>query len=390
VAPSQTRDSVDLDLTVTALGMATSLAVGCVPACAAARAGIARLTSANIDPDVDEDLDPTTVSRHTMGDMTEGFTGRARLLRLAIPALHDLLSFCSTRGVTIPPRTGLIVNLPSSYYKQQQEYAASDDDEVPVPAGDGNNDSVTTGFIADLLALAEVDLNPPFARILELDQSGAAAVLQAASELLAAGDLDACIVGGIDSLVDEPILDACLDLGILKSSAHAVGLTPGEGAAFILVEGRQSAVGRGAPALAALGASAVAVDGKHRLAGTPPDGKVLSTLIEKALGHHGRKTPLGDVTFYGDLNGDDFRATDWGHAVARLRLRGIAPADEVYLAVNFGDVGAAYGFFAVCIATRSFARDYARSNICLIWAGGDSGQKGAFVVSRPSERGRTP
>lgn len=377
-------------LAVTGMGMASSLGTDTRNACAAARAGIVRIQSVQLDPDVDEEFDPVVVGCHSMSPLTDGYTGVARLLRIGAFALKDLLSSVDRGASRLPTRLGIVVNLASNYYEHQGEKRVHEE-MAGISHGDGSesleesSEDMTsspqesdTKLIDCLLEDAGIPVERARAQIIRLDQTGAVTAIETARRWLTSRTVDACIVGGIDTYAEETTLENLAALGLLKSTKSPIGLMPGEGAAFLLLEPQDVALRRGSPIHALIGPAVEAVDLIHRFAGKPPDGRTLCNVMVNALAGQSET----ELTFIGSLNGDNFRATEWGTALLLLQTQGITPADEIFPATYFGELGAAYGFAAICLAARSYARGYGTAGASLMWAAADSGARAALVLSR--------
>jgi 3-oxoacyl-[acyl-carrier-protein] synthase-1 len=95
------------------------------------------------------------------------------------------------------------------------------------------------------------------------------------------------------------------------------------------------------------------------------------------------ENPLEVEWVAGDLNGESYRAREWGLSQVMLlehfrRLKHIwHPADSL------GDVGAASGAVLVSLAARAWDKEYAPAEKCLIFAGSDDGSRGALLLQRP-------
>jgi len=162
-----------------------------------------------------------------------------------------------------------------------------------------------------------------------------------------------------------------------------VGILPGEAAACIVLERPERARGSKAITHALLDSTAQTSEEGGALSRKPRQGKALADAIGRALGaltDGGRGTGL----VIADLNGTEARAVDWGCALAR-RPPGSSYADvPVWVpAASFGEVGAATGPVAACLAARGFARGYAPSPSTLIWLWGDAGRRAALYVRAP-------
>ena len=84
--------------------------------------------------------------------------------------------------------------------------------------------------------------------------------------------------------------------------------------------------------------------------------------------------PPAATWFVVDQNGEVFRANDWGCSLVRMQgTNGIdsAPTDVWYPAASFGDVGAASGAVATCMAMSAFERGYSPSPHAVVMTNSD-------------------
>ena len=87
---------------------------------------------------------------------------------------------------------------------------------------------------------------------------------------------------------------------------------------------------------------------------------------------------------YLDLNGEDAREADWGHALVRVRAAlGTTPRFVRIPATSLGDTGAASGAIAICAAVRSHVRAYARAPEILVCSSAETGDVMTACVARP-------
>ncbi|WP_240360124.1 hypothetical protein [Pyxidicoccus caerfyrddinensis] len=209
------------------------------------------------------------------------------------------------------------------------------------------------------------------------------AAMAEASKAIAAGQFERVLIVGVDSLTsDLGVLEALAMRRRLKTAEHPVGFMPGEAAAAVLVEHEAVARRRGARIEARV--EALRVSGTPE-AGAPVEGSPpMMRLVGAVEGTLAQATRVGDV--YGDLNGEESRAMEWGTALARLREGPVlAEARTHWPAVSLGDTGAASGAISVAAATRSFVRKYARGNEILVWSRSDSGAVASGLLVRPRE-----
>jgi 3-oxoacyl-[acyl-carrier-protein] synthase-1 len=165
---------------------------------------------------------------------------------------------------------------------------------------------------------------------------------------------------------------------------------PGQAAAAVLLE-KASPRAASAPPRAllrrvltrALPMPPEASTGEEPGAGPPrPDhARALAEVIAASL--TGSPDP---VELYGDLNGEEWRAAEWGTCLVHLQAAS-APqhAQHNLPAIALGDTGAASGAIALCLAVRAFERGYARAPRALVWSRSDQGWLGAAVLE-PARR----
>lgn len=375
-------------LAITGLGMVSSLGYGVMGSCAVARAGMARPEGLDdfrvVDPETKEAF---PAAGHAVAHLTRGFSGLGRLVRLGRAALEDLRHHARLEA---GPRTGIVLNLPSGYFLAEAErraLARAGPDEFPPPPEPLHADVLREKYSQSLLPRLREVVPGGWAReeLFFEDSPGLVLALRAARRLLQERRVERCIVGCIDSRVDPEVLAALGELGVLKMPGHPVGLMPGEGAAFFLVESSEAARRRAAPVQAFVDEMSLATEPFDLLSPQPKVGVALASALEELLGRleeGGQETGL----VIGDLNGMEARANDWGCSLVRLRHRVPQAAADWYPALAFGDVGAATGAFSVCMAARGFARGYAPSPNVLVWLWGERGARGALYVRAPEER----
>ncbi len=369
-------------LAVTAIGMMSPLGDDAVEACAAARAGISRIAElANLDFAGDvafgaETMDgPPTINGSVVRGIGDTFVGVARALLLGGPAIDEIL-----RRRALDPaeraRTGLVVNLSDHFVL----------DAVARSQPGGALPSVAWRRATETLAarLAEPRQLAPVARqsiVCHGGNAGLAAAVNEAAKMLAAGWVDRCIVGAIDSRAEAGFLKAAARLRLLRTADNPVGLIPGEAAAFLLLERPADASRSGAPALASIASPSAGIDAVDLLAeDAAPSGERLAEVLRAALA-----ASPGVAFSIGDLNGTVRRSVEWGNALVRLREESRLPDFPVWLpGIPFGDTGAAVGALGVCMAVRGFARRYAPGPAAAIWLSSESGAKAALVVRAPA------
>lgn len=377
-------------IVITGLGMVSSLGLDVTSACAAARAGInraQRIPHLLFPDEAQREMIPVT--GYSLGSFSAGFTGLGRLVRLGTAALTDLLEYSNLPN---DGRTGIVVNASSGFYltEWEKEQHAELDKKIGGPPGTQEpyemqlrNEHYAKLLVPRLARLSGMALDPHASRVLFRDQTGMTDAIRLASDWLKHRAVERCIIGGIDSYLEESFVAAFDHFGVIRKEAKPTGFLPGEAAAFVLLERVDRARRRSARAEAVLHEPQQDAEPFHRLSGKSATGAALSRVIDRALAalpDRGRRVGL---TLAG-LNGDEHRASDWGGALMRLRQAYPQLGQrEWYPAESFGETGAAGGPVAICLGVRAIARGYAASDEILVWLTSDRGSV------RPSASGDT-
>ena len=215
--------------------------------------------------------------------------------------------------------------------------------------------------------------------------SGRAAIfdaLEEAERLLSSQAATTVYLGGVDSLVDRDALDRLLRAERIKTSTGE-GLIPGEGAAFLRL-GRDGEPG----ALAAIAGVARAQEPRTREAGEPNIGAGLADAARDALAA-AALAPAGLGAVIHDAAGDRWAFREATLAIARVRPRAEPPALITSTGSCAGDLGAAYGPFALGLAAF-WLRQAVIDGAALVLGTSDAADRGAAVVTpaRPPRGGR--
>lgn len=378
-------------IVITAVGMVTSLGLDCITSCAAYRGGFSGGGEFE-DFKVlnEEDRSVENVCVHQVPMITNGFEGYTRMLRMGNAALEDLFAEADRSNWDFE-RTALYLALP--------DYLRVDDrisDPTDTDQGDRrevNEDERlrerrrtvrATGHTLCRRLAESTDCAIPESRwkAFGAGHAGVSFAIEHAAKDLVSRDVDRCIVGGLDSLLDLPTLQWLQDSNRLKTEENPVGFQPGEAAAFLLLETCETALQRKCDILATLASTATEFEPDHFFTGKPPVGQGIARAIEQLVtASNGRGFPRAWMIT--DQNGEPYRATEWGHLVVRLAAEYPTLADAVVWmpATAYGDTGAASGAVAACAAVRAFARQYAPGSQAIIASSSDRGERGAFCLT---------
>ncbi|MCC6559329.1 MAG: hypothetical protein IT372_40925 [Polyangiaceae bacterium] len=337
---------------VTAVGMASGLGDGAADALAAIRAGICGFEEI-------EGYSPLTAPGAALEPLIAAPAGppprtAAATVALLAVALQDLVARAgiARRDLAATP-----------------VFAA-----VPAPDRSPRARAIGAGLFPGLARRAGIAVAPGSA-ILSRGHAGVFVAIQAALSAFARG-AGACVVAGIDSWLDVESLSALDAADRLKTPRNPDGLIPGEAAVAILIEppGRPR---RGGLPLCAIGAPGLATEEKPIGCGDPSTGGGLAAAIQAAAGEG--TAPLSWAL--GDLNGEMYRAAEWGRARVRAAAQLQGPARLWHPADCLGDVGAATGGVLLAVAARALEKGYAPADRAVLFAGADDGLRASLVVT---------
>jgi len=365
------------------VGMASCLGPA-VPACAAFRAGLPRPSPAlETELALPDDEVPRPLTVCALPVATFGFTGAGRLVALACEVFKDLGARVDLEA--LGPETGLYLAL-ADPWERGLDLGEPDDTAAR------RLEVLGTRVLETSLRNLGLGWKGPRRFFGGGNVAFAQALHAAHAELLRRG-LRACVVMGLDCLVEEPTLQALMDEGRLKTPDQPVGLTPGEAGAALLVtlDGPEPSPRGGARVV--LHGVRLGQESHPRGSDRPSDGRALAECAREALAAAGPvRAPLLLVS---DHNGEYDRAREWGMVL--LRLRELDPALDGlptwYPAIGFGDVGAATGAVAACVAVRGLQRGYAPSSTSLILSSADDAGRAAIVLGAeppPPSRSAVP
>ncbi|AKQ67237.1 hypothetical protein A176_004149 [Myxococcus hansupus] len=195
------------------------------------------------------------------------------------------------------------------------------------------------------------------------------------------GRLQRVLIVAADSLLAPGVLEQLGAQRRLKFEGQPVGLTPGEAGVCLLLELESSARKRNAPPQARLAGVATAQEENHRESGSTTTGTGLAKCIHQVLDLLPEPASFGG-DIYADLNGEEWRAREWGYASVRIEQRMKAPEVHVPCA-HVGDTGAASGALGICMALHALARGHARAGHALVLSSSERGQVGSVCLGAP-------
>ena len=351
------------ELAITALGALSPIGHSAIDTASAQRAGIARFTSLPYAAPVSATSFDGTVYGSAIRGYTEGFVLFGRWLRIAEGCVRDLRRTIASHDSAFWEDTSLIACLPA-YDDKRMLWTEAEHEAL-----------AQSRFIEPLALLAGLSRSHSK---LHFGHCSTARALASCSPEFSSTRRRRALVVAVDSLVDESGLRWLDETRRLKP-ANPQGVVPGEAGACLLVESVDACRSRAATMLAKF-RSFDAGDAPKAL-----DSAELGRAWARQLGGTGllpsdASTP---VDLYVDLNGEAWRAQTWGHALHHLRstvdfdaVRQIEPA------TSLGEIGAASAAIAVCLAARSFERNYASGKCALVASLDERGASACIALER--------
>jgi 3-oxoacyl-[acyl-carrier-protein] synthase-1 len=208
--------------------------------------------------------------------------------------------------------------------------------------------------------------------------------LDAAHRRLEQGVLDACVVAGVDSYFDPETLEWIEDCDQLHCAGplnNAWGFIPGEAAAAVLLI-RSGLVDQFRDMLLGqiLGVG-TGMEAKRIKTETVCLGEGLTTAFKGALQSLPAGQKVSDI--YCDMNGEPYRADEFGFSCMRTREYFESASDFVAPADCWGDVCAAGAPLQIALATIAGKKGYANGDTAFVFASSEGGERGAAVLRVP-------
>lgn len=358
-----------MGLVLTAAGAVTSVGRSVDAACAAIRASIARPRKLwefrVVDAESQEDI---PLTGHPIQGYTDGFQLIGRWLRLARGAVEDGLSHPGVSGANAAfwQKTGLVVVTPPA------------DDEVFLAEPGEALEQIRESCVQPLHRALGLAIAAPNVELIPAGHAGTAVGLQHGLQWMASRGLERVLLVAVDSYLDELLLQQLASHRRLKSDEHPVGLMPGEAGVCLLVETEVSARRRGLEPVVLIDKVATGREPDPFGSGRQNMGRGLARCIQEVLA--AAPSPFeGDL--YSDLNGEQWRAHEWG--CVRVHLSAQLGAHRLHVpGTSVGEVGAASGALGVCLAAHDLARGHARQGHALVLSSSEHGEVGCISLRR--------
>lgn len=340
---------------VAGVGARTAVGMTAPSTAAAVRAGISSITEHPFLFDVDGEAFQVAQTPYLEIDLR----GAARLIELAGPAASEALApfAVKTTGRSTVP---IFLGLPSARPGWPQDAATVVAERVRAE-------------------VTRAHLQPGTVEIVETGHSAGAMAVQAAWEAVRSGTTEVALAGGVDTYLETETM-AWLEKNeqVHGAGANSWGFIPGEAAGFVLLSSARAADRLGSTAALEFVSATTTRETKLIKTDAVCIGEGLTELF-RALADGLAPNTRADHLIC-DMNGEPYRADEFGFAIVRAGNLFRDPSAFATPAACWGDVGAAAGplFLALCDAAER--RDYSSGPVTAVFTSAESGERSGFVV----------
>lgn len=343
---------------ITGLGATTAVGHGAWATAAAVRAGISGF--AQHPNRIDSAGEPLHAAIAPWVDI--GVQGVERFEALLIPAIEEALAVLEGPPASAS-RCAIALALPSSRPGLPQRLGAEMQSRVArrFPAVFGSAAAFEAGHAAGLLGV------------------------RAACTKLGQGALDACVVAGVESWLEPETLEWLEQNDQLHGAGplnNAWGFIPGEAGAALLLMSESAARAMNLAPLARVLGTGSANEPKRIKTETVCIGEGLTAAFAEALAALPAGAKVTDI--YCDMNGEPYRADEFGFTALRTKEHFESPSDFVAPADCWGDVSAAGGLLHLLLACAAAHKGYAKGPLAFAWASAEMGERAAALLAMPA------
>jgi 3-oxoacyl-[acyl-carrier-protein] synthase-1 len=217
-----------------------------------------------------------------------------------------------------------------------------------------------------------------------LGHAGGIVCMQQAWSLIKSGRSKLCLIGGVESYNSAETLEWLDSQDQMHSESTIWGFCPGEAAAFCLLASRGLADELGLSALVNLLSVSSALEENLIKTDTVCIGEGLSEAFHKTLTVLSNDEATIDHTIC-DLNGEPYRANEYGFSMLRTGSRFSDASDFQTPAECWGDVGAASGTLFTVLAAFAAEKGYAPGPLTFLSTSSEGGQRGCALLQATAE-----
>lgn len=347
---------------VVGVGARTVLGMTAPSSAAAVRAGVSMFTEHPFLFDADGDAFLVAQTTYLEIDLR----GAARLAELAGPAASEALaSFAAwTTGRSTVP---IFLGLPSARPGRPQD--------APTVVAERVRAEVT-----------QAQLRPRTVEIVETGHSAGAMAVQAAWEAVRSGTAEVALAGGVDSYLEtETMVWLEENEQVHGAGANSWGFIPGEAAGFVLLSTARAAERLDSSVALELVTTTTTRETKLIKSDAVCIGEGLTSLFRSLAKGSDSSVRMDHLVC--DMNGEPYRAEEFGFAVVRAGQLFRSPSEFATPASCWGDVGAASGPLFLALSDASVRRGYAAGPLTMAFTSSESGERCGFVARAQSPQG---
>lgn len=222
---------------------------------------------------------------------------------------------------------------------------------------------------------------------IETGHAAGAMAVQAAWQAVRSGAAEFALAGGVDSYMEPETLEWLEAFDQVHSAGpenNPYGFIPGEGAGFVLLVSADAARRYKLSAALDLVNAAIAKETKLIKTDAVCTGEGLTALF-RALAGEPQMVRTDHV--YCDMNGEPYRADEFGFATVRAGGLFHDPSAFTAPADCWGDVGAASGPLFLVLADAATRKGYAPGSVLAAFTSSESGERCGFTVRARAAQG---
>ncbi len=348
-------------IVITAVSAVSAVGGNAKTTCASIKAGILPFQEHEYircipdDPEWDEDLTPNVAKVPFIDPYTNDIE---RFNAMAIPTLTELFATSKLTRTSLV-KTGLLLALP----------------QIDPAIATIGIDSSWLPELKKKVGLGSIGLS----KASNDGRTGAFALMKEAVEMLVSGQLEQCIVGGLDSYLFDHRIAHFDDQWRVKTSRNVDGFIPGEAAAMFMLETESHAQSRGIKPLARIDSLGFGVEDSSLTCNRASSGQGLSHAIREAL-DQSRNNSSSIEEAHGHLNGESYFAYEWGLVHTRLGLELPNISEIQHPTECVGETGAAIGALMVVNATSIIEKSKTNKAI-LLFTANDDNRRAALILT---------
>lgn len=342
------------------LGASTPVGRNIWASAAAARAGICGFSEHPFM--IDTAGEPMRVARAPWLDAE----GIERYCELLFPAIDEALAPIQGQLKRGPFKIGIAIGLP--------------------PSRPGQHPDLAKG----ILSAIEQKYAGVFTQARSFDAGHAAGhlALDTAVKSCAVHSIDACVVACVDSYLSPETLEwieACDQLHGGGPLNNAWGFIPGEASGALLIATEAFVHRIGVEAYGDIVSVGIGRETKLIKTDAVCIGEGLTQAFRSSLQALSPGEQIHNV--FCDLNGETYRADEYGFTALRTKERFRAATDFIAPADCWGNIGAAGAPLHIALAVICHRKRYGKGPLSMVWASSESGERGAAVIRALEGRG---